>query len=125
MAAAERRSEASRVSVTAAHKALRKAWARTVAMGGVRCARADDCPYPGGLIQPGQAWDLDHTDDRSGYLGPSHRSCNRRAAAQKTNALRAAGRTAAVRSGGRRVWSRHWLDHGPEVDCRECREAGR
>jgi hypothetical protein len=31
----------------------------------------------GGFILPGQFWDLDHTDDGRGYLGPSHRECNR------------------------------------------------
>ena len=52
---AARRSQASRDSVTAAHKALRERWARAVAAGGVRCAR-EDCPFPGRLIVPGQAW---------------------------------------------------------------------
>jgi hypothetical protein len=38
----------------------------------VRCARC------GEFIQAGAAFDLDHTDDRSGYLGASHQACNRR-----------------------------------------------
>lgn len=55
----------------ASHQRLRKAWADRVAGGRVHCARC------GQLIRGGQPWDLDHRDDRSGYLGPSHRKCNR------------------------------------------------
>jgi hypothetical protein len=39
----------------------------------VKCARCQR------LILPGQEWVLDHTDDRKGYLGPSHATCNNRA----------------------------------------------
>jgi hypothetical protein len=56
------------------HKDLRKSWWPIVMAGGVGCARC------GGLIAPGEAWDLDHTDDRRSYRGPSHSSCNRKAA---------------------------------------------
>ncbi|HXH58457.1 hypothetical protein [Iamia sp.] len=52
------------------HDRLRKAWASRVANGTIRCAR---CQQPIGGDQP---WALDHTDDRSGYLGPSHKACN-------------------------------------------------
>jgi hypothetical protein len=54
----------------AQHRALRKTWARKVKAGGVRCAR---CGKP---IAPTDLWHLDHTDDRAGYLGPSHQACN-------------------------------------------------
>jgi hypothetical protein len=37
------------------------------------------CPRCGLPMLPGQALDLDHTDDRAGYLGMSHSTCNRRA----------------------------------------------
>ena len=53
------------------HRRDRRSWAPAVAAGTVRCARC------GELIVPGEAWDLDHTDDRGGYLGPSHARCNR------------------------------------------------
>jgi hypothetical protein len=50
------------------------------------------CTRCGRQIEPGQLWDLDHTDDRSGYLGPAHRSCNRSAGAVKGNRARGAVR---------------------------------
>jgi hypothetical protein len=52
------------------HQQLRASWRPLVQAGQVACAR---CGQP---IQPGQAWDLDHADDRRSYLGPSHRKCN-------------------------------------------------
>jgi hypothetical protein len=39
----------------------------------VRCGRP---------VRPGEAWDLDHSDDRAGYLGVAHRQCNRPAGGQ-------------------------------------------
>ena len=47
------------------------------------------CPHCGDPIQAGQPVDLDHTDDRLGYRGLAHASCNRRAGAIKTNTRRA------------------------------------
>jgi hypothetical protein len=56
-----------------AHRLRRQQWEPKVRAGVVDCAR---CHQP---IRPGQAWDLDHDDDRTGYRGPSHADCNRRA----------------------------------------------
>src|SRR5262245_43080736 len=53
------------------HQATRRALAPSVP--GSTCAR---CGRP---ILPGQPWDLDHSDDRGGYLGAAHRRCNRAA----------------------------------------------
>lgn len=53
-----------------AHVILRATWARKVATGKVMCARCKQ------RISPLEDWHLDHTDDRSGYLGPSHAACN-------------------------------------------------
>ena len=46
----------------------------------VRCGRPISDPWP--LVH------LDHTDDRTGYLGLSHQACNAAAGARKTNAQR-------------------------------------
>lgn len=54
----------------AAHLQERARWKRPVELGEVDCARC------GRRILLGQAWHLDHTDDRHGYLGPSHAACN-------------------------------------------------
>lgn len=54
----------------AAHDRLRARWARKVATGQVDCARCHK------RISPLEEWHLDHTDDRTGYLGPSHAYCN-------------------------------------------------
>lgn len=55
----------------AAHDALRAEWAPIVAMGNTKCARCKQ------IITIYDAWELDHTDDRTAYLGPSHEACNR------------------------------------------------
>jgi hypothetical protein len=60
-----------------AHQRERKRWAREVEKGVVACAR---CGRP---IAPGTPWDLDHLPDRSGYLGPSHRRCNRQSSTHR------------------------------------------
>jgi hypothetical protein len=66
----------------AKHKALRRRWTREVAEGLVNCARC------GGFIHPSEPWDLDHTPDRTSYLGPSHRACNRATATHKAKRKR-------------------------------------
>jgi hypothetical protein len=69
------------------HQNRRKAVALDVANGGAICAR---CGKP---IHPEALWDLDHSDDRTSYLGPSHRRCNR---------------ATAGRARRRRLFSRVW-----------------
>lgn len=83
------------------HKSRRAQLAPAVATGNIACARC------GNLIRPGQAWDLDHTDDRTGLLGPSHRSCNRAAGADKMNKARRRPGEYPYR------WSRRWYDDPP------------
>jgi hypothetical protein len=60
-----------------AHQARRRRLAPYVASGAVRCARC------GELIAQGADWDLGHTDDRRGYLGPEHAACNRATAPRR------------------------------------------
>src|SRR5262245_48007686 len=77
---------------TNTHVSRRRQLAPVVATGKVSCCRC------GELIQPGEAWHLDHRDDRRGYLGPAHAACNLRAAGLKRHGL----------SEPVRLWSRIW-----------------
>lgn len=63
------------------HQKLRAQWAPRVAAGGVSCAR---CHRP---IEAGTPWQLGHTDDRKGYTGPEHSSCNLSAAGRAAHGL--------------------------------------
>jgi hypothetical protein len=60
------------------HKRLRAREAKRVAAGEAFCA-APRCKHPRGRwIAPSEPWDLGHHPfDRSRYLGPMHRGCNR------------------------------------------------
>ena len=54
------------------HQLRRARYNRIVLAGGARCAKC------GELIRPGEPWDLGHVPgDKSRYLGPLHRRCNR------------------------------------------------
>ena len=100
MSAARKKPQLSRHArgYTNAHVARRRQLEPLVATGQVACCR---CGQP---IHPGQLWHLDHRDDRRGYLGPAHATCNLRAAAQKTNANRKHHPL---------IWSRVWYEPIP------------
>jgi hypothetical protein len=83
---------------TNARAAHRRQLEPLVATGHVNYSR---CGQP---IQPGQPWHLDHRDDRRGYLGPSHATCNFRAAAEKTNGKK---------KDHPLIWSRVWFEPIP------------
>lgn len=104
------------------HARLRAQWAPLVAAGGVMCAR----PNCGRLIAPYEPWDLGHVDgDPTRIAGPEHRRCNRATAGRDASRrTRARHRPAAAvgTPGNPRPWSRHWGDHGPEINCRDCNE---
>jgi hypothetical protein len=76
---------------------------RLVDAGQAFCARC------GGYIAPGEPFDLDHTLDRTSYLGPSHRSCNR---AEPNKRRRAKVATTELRP--RLRWSRVWFEPVPD-----------
>ena len=83
MTTRSRRSRAARGDTsTGPHKTLRR-WllADLAHRPGQPCAR---CGLP---MDVSQLLDLDHTDDRTGYLGLSHRACNRRDGQRKTVAI--------------------------------------
>jgi hypothetical protein len=83
------------------HQARRRQLAPLVASGRAVCARCDE------PIHPNEPWDLDHAPGKTGYLGPSHRSCNRAAGAIKTHAIKASRRERPY------IWSQRWSDDAP------------
>ena len=89
----------------AEHAKLRREWKVKVDRGEVSCARC------GEWIAPTSKWHLDHNDDRTGYLGPSHVRCNLSAAAYKAKAIQEhAGptRRATLDRAASRRYSRTW-----------------
>lgn len=63
---------------------------RAIRQAGLPAAYGTPCARCGETMLEGQNLDLDHTDDRTGYLGFSHRACNRAAGAAAANAVIAA-----------------------------------
>jgi hypothetical protein len=100
------------------HQALRKRLAAEVALGATRCARGRDCRFAegglGGLILPGETWDLGHDDgDPSRYAGPEHVVCNRSTAGRRETFVDAPERgiywgPPSEPGGVPRRWSRAW-----------------
>lgn len=64
-----------------AHRTARAEWAGRLPRPCTVCGRP---------VTAAMAWDLDHTDDGAGYLGPAHATCNRSKGARKGNRARAA-----------------------------------
>ena len=58
------------------HQAERARLKPTVDAGQAYCTEVI-CLMPSRWIQPDAHWDLAHDRARGGYLGPSHRRCNR------------------------------------------------
>jgi hypothetical protein len=72
-----------------AHQNEKRRLQPTVDAGSAYCAEpiclmGDRWIQPG----PGTTWDLAHTEDRTGYLGPAHIRCNRSAGIRHRNATR-------------------------------------
>ena len=83
------------------HQKLRRVVAREVRLGLHVCAR---CCEP---ILATDEWHLDHTDDGSGYLGPSHKRCNLKAQNERRAADARAWRESQL-VGAPRITSREW-----------------
>jgi hypothetical protein len=58
------------------HQQLREQYRPQVDAGQAYCQQPR-CVMPGRWIPPGTPWDLGHTDDRTGWIGPCHAKCNR------------------------------------------------
>ena len=65
------------------------------------------------LIAPDDEWQLDHRDDGRGWLGPSHRTCNARAAWKKMVTVSGANGNDAVGEDAPFRWSRRWYEEPP------------
>lgn len=78
------------------HDRERRRWAPRVDAGLVDCTR---CHEP---IEPGRPWDLGHNEQRTGWSGPEHSRCNRKAGGVNGALVTNASRRPAVRQ------SREW-----------------
>lgn len=58
------------------HDKLRKEWKPIVDTGRAEC-NAERCLMPSRRIKRDEPWDLGHTPDRTGWVGPEHARCNR------------------------------------------------
>jgi hypothetical protein len=81
------------------HQQRRRQLEPLVRSGALNCARC------GQRIQRHEQWQLGHSDNRDGYLGASHASCNARAGAHKANRNRHHGLPVTHN------WSRRWIDN--------------
>lgn len=67
----------------AKHQAERRRIQRLMTAGQqFPCSRTDQPYCPHTPVDPTN-WELDHTDDRTGFLGPAHPACNRHAGIDK------------------------------------------
>jgi hypothetical protein len=67
------------------HRNRRKREAQRIKAGNVNCWR---CGQPIPADAPSDAWDLGHDDnDRTKYMGPEHRACNRATSTHKAMAV--------------------------------------
>lgn len=80
------------------HQKLRERWKPQVNALQVSCARCGQLIVPNPALK-GDGWDLGHNEDRSGYQGPEHSSCNQVAGARNA---------AAVTNGRRAMTIREW-----------------
>lgn len=93
----------------AVHKMQRERYGRLVRAGKATCVR---CGLP---IAPSASWHLDHSPDRSGWLGPAHSFCNLAAAAAVTNSRNGENSLGGVSVADERPrrWSRAWFEPVP------------
>ena len=73
------------------HQRVRADWQLVVDAGAAECSRCGD------PITPGDAWDLGHNEDRTGYNGPECVKCNRSAGGRNGAAVTNAKRSMVVR----------------------------
>lgn len=96
-----------------AHKKERERWRPIVQAGEALCARCDE------PIDPEEDWHLDHTQDRTGYIGVSHADCNIKAGARLGGKLRSRkGRPYRRTQDRLRPVSRDWLGDAVRIDGR-------
>ena len=69
------------------HHELRRQWQPIVEAGEALCC-ATRCVEKSRKIDPGSEWDLGHTQDRTGWIGPCHVKCNRVEGSRRGNAAR-------------------------------------